>query len=675
MRRLISSAFLIALLAGTALPATAAKRVALVIGNSAYQNAPALPNPINDGRALADVLRRLDFVVIDAMDQDKAGMQKLLRQFSAELQDADTSLFFYAGHGLQVQGQNYLVPIDAALESEVDLPFEAVSVDVVLDLMEQTTPLRLVFLDACRDNPLARRLAISAPSRSLGVGRGLARMNNRVGTLIAFATEPDKVALDGDGEHSPFTRALLEHIETPGIEVRQMLSRVRATVINDTNGEQLPLDTSALVEDFYFAPIAPAVLTPTEPAAPVPAVASTEQLFWQSIQASTDPNDFSAYLESYPDGAFAPLARNRLNALAAPPETAVAALTPPTETPPAAPPPPVAEIVEVEPLDTTLVATRNVNVRGAPNTDGAPLGVVAEGTEVAVIGSVVGGDWYQIRRPDGSEAYVYAPLFVSPEALAAAAPEPVPAPEPATIQEQAATPPPSAEPPQAPAPAEAAEMAAVTPGVAGSGRATATRASPVPAPHLDIAALLQSLGERERNTRFQFTYQIKGERGRDFVGFDQWEEVGSDDAPRLIAGTAAETRIQRSSETFGEALLATEVTPEMFGVLMYSRLTSGGRSTFMAHPVSRALTQWTFLNRHGARVEGTSGTVFEGVQFELAALTLNEGAPAQSCLGFVGYQVGKRVDGFVCRPGGPAFDLAQASTVLSQIHVPRFIEP
>ena len=227
-----------------------AKRVALVIGNAAYQNAEPLANPVNDGRAIAASLRRLGFVVIESSDQDKAGMQVLLRRFANELYDADASMFFYAGHGLQVQRRNYLVPIDAELESEIDLPFEAVAVDIVLELMEQTTPQRLVFLDACRDNPLARRLARS--SRSVGVGPGLARMNNRVGTLIAFATEPDKVALDGEGGHSPFTQGLLEHIETPGIEVRQMLSRVRATVLNNTHGEQLPLDTSALIEDFYF---------------------------------------------------------------------------------------------------------------------------------------------------------------------------------------------------------------------------------------------------------------------------------------------------------------------------------------------------------------------------------------------------------------------------------------
>jgi hypothetical protein len=234
-------------------------------------------------------------------------------------------------------------------------------------------------------------------------------MNSRVGTLIAFATEPDKVALDGDGEHSPFTLALLEHIETPGIEVRQMLSRVRATVIDNTGGEQLPLDLSALVRDFYFIP--PAAPAPAPVAAAPPtffgAAPTNEQLFWQSIQTSTDPDDFRAYLESFPDGAFAPLARNRLNALSRASQTEVAALTPPTEAPPAAtsraaaPVPPVAESIEVAPMDVTVVATRNVNIRAAPNTVGDPLGVVAQGTEVAVVGKVIDADWYQIERPDG----------------------------------------------------------------------------------------------------------------------------------------------------------------------------------------------------------------------------------------------------------------------------------
>src|SRR5690606_10331863 len=419
MRRWISRALLIGLSTLAFAPPAAAKRVALVIGNGAYQHTEPLPNPVNDGREIADVLRRLDFEVIEGIDQDKAGMQKLLRQFSRELEGAEASLFFYAGHGLQVERRNWMVPIDAALESEVDLPFEGVAVDVVLDLMEQMTPTRLVMLDACRDNPLARRLARSAgQSRSLDVGQGLARMNNRVGTLIAFATEPDQVALDGEGNHSPFTEALLEHIETPGLEVRQLMSRVRASVIEMTDGQQLPLDTSALVDDFYFKPERPEPAS--EPAEPVPpSVASTEHLFWQTIQNSTDRGDFEAYLERYPDGAFAPLARNRLNALGAALPTDLAALTPPGDTPTATPPADVAAlpppddtpaptpapevVVEVEAMDTTVVATRNVNVRRAPNTDYEPLGVVSQGTEVAVNGKVVGADWYRIARPDGAE--------------------------------------------------------------------------------------------------------------------------------------------------------------------------------------------------------------------------------------------------------------------------------
>jgi Caspase domain/Bacterial SH3 domain len=617
--------------------------------------------------------------VIEGTDQDKAGMQALLRQFSAKLPGADASLFFYAGHGLQVERRNWMVPVDAALESEIDLPFEGVAVDTVLDLMEETTPLRVVFLDACRDNPLARRLARSAPSRSLGVGRGLARMSNRTGTLIAFATEPDQVALDGDGDHSPFTEALLEHIETPGLEVRQMLSRVRATVIDSTNGEQLPLDTSALIEDFYFTTPSPAPV-PTEPAPLAPDVASTENLFWQSIQASTNPNDFRAYLESYPDGAFAPLARNRLAALTTQQDPEIAALTPPQQ--PVPPPQPVpstpAPVVEIEPLDTVVVATRDVNVRGVPNTDGDPLGVVAQGTEVAVVGKVVGTNWYRIRRPEGGEAYVYAPLFAPREPVVADTP-----PEPAQVAAApaVATQPPSSEATASEtesARAEPVQTAAVAPHVVAprTSRQPAMPPGAVPAPQVDAAALLQTIGERRPNSMLRFTFRIGGDQDTEFVAFDQWQDAGSgDDAPSWNFGAASQTRVQTSSEAFGEAVLASQVTPEMFGVLMYSRATHGGRATFNTVTAESALKQWIFLAQNGASVQSTSSLVFDGVQFEVAALTLKPDAPATSCLGFVAIQVNSRVDGYVCRFQGPAFEASQANAVLSQINVPRFIEP
>jgi uncharacterized caspase-like protein len=676
MRQLILCIVLIASVIGTALPAAADKRVALVVGNGAYQNTEPLPNPANDGREVAAALRRLGFDVIEGTDQDKAGMQALLREFSATLPGADASLFFYAGHGLQVERRNWMVPVDAALESEIDLPFEGVAVDTVLDLMEETTPLRLVFLDACRDNPLARRLSRSAPGRSLGVGRGLARMNNQIGTLIAFATEPDQVALDGEGEHSPFTEALLEHIETPGLEVRQMLSRVRATVIDSTNGEQLPLDTSALIEDFYFTTPSPAP-APTEPAPVAPGVASTENLFWQSIQASTDPNDFQAYLERYPDGAFAPLARNRLNALTRQEEPEVAALTPPQQPLPTPQPEPStpAPVVEIEPLEATMVATRDVNMRGEPNTDGDPLDVIAQGTEVTVVGKVIGASWYRIQRPGGGEAYVYAPLFVPPEAVVAhTPPEPTQAAVPAVPSQPSSQATATA---SQPSDAEPTQMAAMAPHVVAPST-TRQSATPdaIPAPQVDAAALLQAIGERRPNSLLRFSFRIRDDQGSEFVAFDQWQDAGSDDdAPTWAFGDAGHTRVQTSSEAFGEAVLVSQVSPELFGVLMYSRITHGGRASFNTVTAEAALRQWEFLTHNSARVQSTSSLVIDGVQFEVAALTLNPDAPATSCLGFVATQVGDRVDGYVCRIQGPAFDASQASAVLSQIHVPRFIEP
>jgi hypothetical protein len=191
---------------------------------------------------------------------------------------------------------------------------------------------------------------------------------------------------------------------------------------------------------------------------------------------------------------------------------------------------------------------------------------------------------------------------------------------------------------------------------------------------VDTAALLQSLGERRRNASFRFSYRTRGDVGTELLHFDRWEAGSAADAPRLLSAAAAQTRIQESSSTFGQAVMATQVTPEAFGVLMHSHATAG-RSTFLQTPVASALSQWVFLEQHGARVEATSSTILEGVQFEVAALTLNDGAPARSCFGFVAYRVDKRADGFVCRPAGPAFDVGQANAVLSAIRVPRFIEP
>ena len=313
MRWVIRSVIVLAaaLLALAPAGAQAEKRVALVIGNSAYRNTPPLPNPRNDAAAIAEALQKLGFAVHSGFDLDRTATEQMLRRFGETLGDADVALFYYAGHGLQVETRNYLVPVDARLASENDLPFEAVDLTLVLALMERRPRVNLVFLDACRDNPLAQNLARSmGAARSTAVSRGLAIAESGIGTLLVYATQPGNVALDGNGVHSPFTQGLLDYIATPDIEVRSMLSRVRGAVLQATGGKQVPWDHSSLTGDFFFVPRGLAIAAQPEPPA-----ADRELAFWASVKDSRDPADFRAYLEMYPSGTFAALARNRLAAL------------------------------------------------------------------------------------------------------------------------------------------------------------------------------------------------------------------------------------------------------------------------------------------------------------------------------------------------------------------------
>ena len=232
----------------------AQKRVALVIGNSAYTRAGPLANPANDANDIAKALGDLGFDVIIGLDLDKRGFDGKVRDFSRALADADTGLLFYAGHGLQVGGRNYLVPVDAQLGSERDLDFEAVSLDFVLKQMEleREGKTNIVFLDACRDNPLARNLARSMGTRSASIGRGLAQVQTGVGTFIAYSTQPGNVALDGASRNSPFTEALTRSVKEPGRNLTAVMIDVRRQVLAATNGRQVPWDHSALTGDFYF---------------------------------------------------------------------------------------------------------------------------------------------------------------------------------------------------------------------------------------------------------------------------------------------------------------------------------------------------------------------------------------------------------------------------------------
>jgi uncharacterized caspase-like protein len=252
-----------------AVPAAAEKRVALVIGNAAYIHASALANPGNDASDMAEALKAVGIEVILGLDLDKRAFDAKVREFSKALAGADAGILFYAGHGLQVGQRNYLIPIDAQLQSERDLEFETVALDFIMRQMEidREGKTNLVFLDACRDNPLARSLARAMGIRSAGIGKGLAEVQAGVGTFVAYSTKPGDVALDGEGRNSPFTAALAKAVKTPGRGLTAIMIDVRKDVLSTTGGKQVPWDHSALTGDFYFA-AGPGPLSKVAPVAP-----------------------------------------------------------------------------------------------------------------------------------------------------------------------------------------------------------------------------------------------------------------------------------------------------------------------------------------------------------------------------------------------------------------------
>jgi uncharacterized caspase-like protein len=261
-----------------ALPAAAEKRVALVIGNSAYKEVAQLPNPVNDANEISSALKSAGFDVILGVDLEKRAFDTKVRNFADLLQDADAAIFFYAGHGLQVAGRNYLIPVDAHLQGERDLDFDAVNLDFIMKQMElgRADKTNIVFLDACRDNPFSQNLARSMGTRSTSIGKGLAQVDTGVGTFIAYSTQPGNVALDGKGKNSPFTAALSKHVREPGRDLTSVMIETRKDVLAATAGKQVPWDHSALTGEFYFQPTAAqrsATASPSqnpEPAAAAP---------------------------------------------------------------------------------------------------------------------------------------------------------------------------------------------------------------------------------------------------------------------------------------------------------------------------------------------------------------------------------------------------------------------
>ncbi|MCC6471204.1 MAG: SEL1-like repeat protein [Alphaproteobacteria bacterium] len=376
--------------------AQAEKRVALVIGNATYKEAP-LKNPVNDARAMAARLRQLNFDVIARENATRQEMASAVAEFAHKLGPDSAAVIYYAGHGIQARGRNFLIPIDATLESETDLRFQAVDIGSLTDELEQAqSRVSFVILDACRNNPFERRMR--------GGPRGLAAVDAARGSLIAYATAPGSVAADGAGDNGVYTAALLKALNEPGLKAEEVFKRVRIEVTQETKNQQTPWESSSLTGDFVFNITVNVAPTVVAPAASVPAAPSDrEALFWQSAQSSNRAEEYEEYLKQFPQGMFAGLARSRIAAaqqaaqLAAKPQQQ-AALPPPQEA--------AAKGPAVEERDAMFVAVRTATLREGPDAGAKSVGTLAVDETVAVTGKVKDKNWLRVAQA-GRTAYVF----------------------------------------------------------------------------------------------------------------------------------------------------------------------------------------------------------------------------------------------------------------------------
>lgn len=282
----------------------AENRVALIIGNASYASSP-LTNPVNDARAMNARLQSLGFKTVLRENITQKQIGAALREFRANLAPGAEALFFYAGHGLQIKGVNYLPAVDADISAEEDVPTQSIDVNKVLEIMEAAkTRLNLVFLDACRNNPFSRRFRSQEG--------GLAKMNAPSGTIISFATRPGSVAADGEGSNGLYTEHLLKAIDEAGVPIEQVLKKVLVAVKKASRGKQEPWLEGGIEGEFYF--IGSARIKTQTPVASVDPL-TIELAFWESIKSSQDDRDFEEYLRQYPQGRFAGLAKNRLQSI------------------------------------------------------------------------------------------------------------------------------------------------------------------------------------------------------------------------------------------------------------------------------------------------------------------------------------------------------------------------
>lgn len=407
LRNILAVAMFATLNAMQVASAQAEPRLALVIGNSNYGGELGkLANPANDATLMEQALKQVGFDVAKLIDADQKSLKRAISDFGerlARMGSEATGLFFYAGHGLQVKGRNYLVPVSADIRKEADVDLESVSAETVLAQMEYAgSRVNIVILDACRNNPLTRSFR--------SADRGLARIDAPKGSFIAYSTAPGDVAADGTGTNSPYAAALAAAIRVPGKGIEEIFRDVRGEVLQKTAEAQTPWESSSLTAPFYFteqkvandgegavktasaesSPDSGGTLRSTDQMTSVDPTA-IEMTFWNSIKDSKDPADFEVYLIKYPQGDYAPIAKNRIENL----KPATAAIDP------------SASIVAEQQL---LYAKSEANIRGTPNKKGAVLGRLPADTELNVTGHTGDGTWYRVALEGGQIGYVHRSL-------------------------------------------------------------------------------------------------------------------------------------------------------------------------------------------------------------------------------------------------------------------------
>ena len=283
------------------------QRAALVIGNGAYPQFP-LKNPTNDAKDLAYVLKKLGFSVTTEINASHREMRDAIHQFGNTLSAGGVGLFYFAGHGVQVNGINYLLPIDADIRDQSDIPYEAIDAGRILSKMEQAAnKLNIIILDACRNNPFRGQFR--------SINRGLAKMDAPTGSILAYSTAPGSVAADGDGRNGLYTSKLLKYIRQDGLSIESVFKQVRIEVMQASGNRQVPWESSSLTVDFFF--VAPKQVRQPAKAISKPQnqVKSAEVLFWESVRGSKDIRLYEEYLRVYPNGTFATLAKLQIQEL------------------------------------------------------------------------------------------------------------------------------------------------------------------------------------------------------------------------------------------------------------------------------------------------------------------------------------------------------------------------